>query len=385
MEGAQLHQRHRVTEQQLLGLIDGGQCPFCTASLDEFHDLSSQVQIRKVKEMQEAFHIAQEHYSAGRHRQMIRTLKQAGHCCNSTVNVPYPPIPNALWMLRFFRYGILSPEEMHDFSGLFMYIISAFKRCIMMAYRGSYKEGPAFFIDQSFMKMPLFTGLPRFTKGILHLKTFTAARYRVLMRTLVPVMADVFPEDDLSWVLLTVSFLDYFSVAKQKIFICYDFDYMLQLLKQFSDNAHDTLLTWSPSNLNFPKFHGLKHIVWFIYFFGCLANYSANVLEALHKLMCKDPWRNSSGIGQEQQVINYVTRHQTMKEHKQYIELLFPTDEEADVKSVSLNDEAAEPQLVGAKRYTKTINGYAKIEQAGTSFYQLAFSEFQRCFKKWKI
>ena len=83
---------------------------------------------------------------------------------------------------------------------------------------------------------------------------------------------------------------------------------------------------------------------------GCFSNYSANVLEALHKLLCKDPWRNSSGIGaclcsphcfvlssdsfcnigQDQQVINYVTRHQTMQDHKQFIALLFPDSQKDD-------------------------------------------------------
>jgi hypothetical protein len=393
-------------EQNLLALVGGSNCAFCKDGMDKWHDLCGKISIRKVASMQASFQEAEQHYRASRFSEMIKCLQKAGHTCNSLVSDPYPPVPNTLWMLRFFRYGILSPEEMHDFSGLFMYVMTAWKKCITTAYKSEFKEGPAYFIDQSYIKMPLFTGVPRFTKGILHLKTFTAARYRVLMKTLVCVMADVFPDNDHSWINLTVSFLEYFTIAKQKSFVVDDLNKMLVLMREFSDLAHTTLLMWSPSQLNFPKFHVLKHHVWFIYFFGCFSNYSANVLEALHKLLCKDPWRNSSGIGaclcsphcfvlssdsfcnigQDQQVINYVTRHQTMQDHKQFIALLFPDSQKDDqpqddeMGAAELANDC-EPELIGARRFTKTIDGYTKIHTAGTAFYTPAFKQFERCLR----
>ena len=142
---------------------------------------------------------------------------------------------------------MLSPEEMHDFSGLFMHVVTAFKTCMIMAYKAAFKTGVGCLVDQSYIKMPLFNGLPRFTKGILHLKTFTAARHRALMKTLVCVIADVFPTDE-SWIELTVSFLDYFSIAKQKVHaVNGDLPKMLQPMTHFSELAHTVLLPWSAS------------------------------------------------------------------------------------------------------------------------------------------
>ena len=158
-------------EQNLLALVGGSNCAFCKDGMDKWHDLCGKISIRKVASMQASFQEAEQHYRASRFSEMIKCLQKAGHTCNSLVSDPYPPVPNTLWMLRFFRHGILSPEEMHDFSGLFMYVMTAWKKCITTAYKSEFKEGPAYFIDQSScIKMPLFTGVPRFTKGILHLR-----------------------------------------------------------------------------------------------------------------------------------------------------------------------------------------------------------------------
>jgi hypothetical protein len=368
-------------EQQLLALIDGSHCPWCLDAFNAWHDLSAPLKTRSVSKMQESFKRAEQLHQAGRYREYINCLKACGHTCNfQSVGSPFPPIPNALWMLRFFRHGILSPEEMHDFSGLFMYIITAWKKCMILGYKAAYKSGPAYFVDTSFIRMPLFNGLPRFTKGLLHLKTFTAARCRILMKTLVCVMVDVFPQSP-EWVDLTVSFLDYFTLAKQKsLVVNADLPKMLELMRRFSELAHSTLLPWSPSKLNFLKFHVLKHHVFFLFWFGIFANFSANVLEALHKMAAKDPWRHSSGMSQSQQVINYVVRHHTMQQHKKAVELLFPQPQES-VNDEDMQAANEEPALVGARKHTKLIQGYIRVHTASTTFYQPAFKQFERCLR----
>ena len=274
-------------EQSILSLIHEGQCPVCGDVIGDFNNLNTSFKQRDVKKMQEAFVQAKEYFDEEEFGQMIRLLKSAGHACNSIVSYPYCPTLNSLWMLRWFSYSCLTPEEMHDFSGLFLYLLTQWKKCVVFGYgvAGS-KEGPGHFVDQSYMNMPLFNGLPRFTKGILHLKTFTAARHRVLMKTMVCVMADVFPTDK-DWVHLYVCFLEFYALAKQDMHSSDDVKAMKVLLKKFDEAAHQTLLVWSPTNLNFIKFHVLKHIYFFIVWCGNMRNYSANVLEALHKIHCK--------------------------------------------------------------------------------------------------
>ena len=88
-------------EQAILGLTSQASCPFCIDPHNAWHKISSKLKLRKAAAMQAAFAKAKTEYDAGHIRKMIDTLEHAGHACNSKVNTPFCPTPNALWVLRF--------------------------------------------------------------------------------------------------------------------------------------------------------------------------------------------------------------------------------------------------------------------------------------------
>ena len=180
------------------------------------------------------------------------------------------------------------------------------------------------------------------------------------MKIIVCIVADLF-EDDQDWLLLFVTFLDYFVLAKSDQHTKKSFARLTTLLETFDEVAKRSLKEWSGSDLVFPKYHVLKHHLLYWKKFGAFCNFSANVLEALHQQFAKEPWRNSMGVGQDKQVVNYVTRHHSMEDLSSQVKLLHSVDKVTKKRKLT-----EEPALCGSHSLIKILDNFATLESAGT-------------------
>lgn len=317
-------------ERHLVSLVKGSHDPTSTESSDTWANLDTPFEIRSVQVGMDVYKGALEHYNAGQYREMIDLCNQHGFSCNSLIRRPLRPLLNACFSFRWFSpYSGVPPEEMHDFAGIFLMLLNCFKKLVQHAYSGVQGTRAFQYIDHSYKQMPHFNGLGTFLNGIMHLKTFTALRLRALMMTCVCVFADVFEDD--AFTEMFVIFIELFSCWKSNAHTDSTLQQVGELVLSF--HAKGTELLANPeaplqaSLMATQKVHSLKKLTYYGRQFGPPANYSANVLEELHKKAAKEPFRSTMGIGQEQQIVNYVTRHHTMLSQSKIMDLLYTEDD----------------------------------------------------------
>ena len=287
-------------ERHIVSLVNGSEDPASGERRETWNRLDQPFTIRSLAAAKQVYMQAEQHFKHGRHREMILLLKNNGFTCNSIISRPLRPLLNACFSFRFFSpYVGMPPEEMHDFAGLLLMLLACMKDLIANAYSGAEYWEVLRYIDTHYKEMPLFTGLSKFNNGIMHLKLFTAAKLRCLLKTCVCVFAEVFDDDGHTQ--LFVAYLEVFTLWKAKEHTdksLMDLDAaILCFLQHVMSLLADPDAPVQKSLFKTQKYQSLKKLSWYGKRVDVSASWSANVLKNLHKQAVKDPFQKTMGVG----------------------------------------------------------------------------------------